>query len=58
MRVKKYPAWRYHVIEPPKIIQSAADEAPGWLDTPAKAKRAAMPKVTRRVKARRKGTAK
>lgn len=31
-----YPSWRYHRTEDPKLIHSAAEEAEGWEDTPAK----------------------
>ena len=32
----QYPTWRYSSTEPPKIIQSAAEEAEGWYDSPTK----------------------
>ena len=35
--IVRWPSWRYHATEPPKIIQSAAEEADGWFDSPTKA---------------------
>lgn len=34
--MQQYPACRYHATEPPRIIQSAAEEAEGWYDSPTK----------------------
>lgn len=31
-----YPSWRYHRELEAKIIYSEAEEADGWVDTPAK----------------------
>ena len=38
----QYPTWRYSSTEPPKIIQSAAEEAEGWYDSPTKAAETAV----------------